>query len=209
LQGWEGFRAFRVSRQDSVTNSTKLLLEPVDGKEVCVPDRGQFVCMRIDVNGFGSVHQNITIGPAIRTFSDGQHLSARTSKSLNAQTREPTNAYETVLSKKGSRDSLPLAIPMSAVETSLIVAGAVKEGAIMELSVPLGGGSHIDKNEAHDALKSNLKVRDGSLLKTAMYQNKKVNGLPDDTAKVAAANPLVSRFMEQGTPSVKRFSTLD
>jgi hypothetical protein len=87
---------------------------------------------------------------------------------------------------------------MSAVETSLIVAGGDKEGAIMERSVPLGGGSHIDKNEAHDALRSNMRIRDGSLLKTAMYQNMKGNGPPDDAAKVAAANPLVSRFMEHG-----------
>jgi hypothetical protein len=167
----------------------------------------------MDVNGFGSVHQNITIGPAVRTIGDGQHLSAQTSRSLNGrryesdQSQESTNAYETVLSKKGSRDSLPVAIPMSAVETSVIVAGAIKEGAIMELSVPVGGGSHIDMNESNDALKSNLKVRDGSLLKTAMYQNKKANGLPDDTAKVSAANPLVSRFMKQGAPDAKRFST--
>jgi hypothetical protein len=54
LQSSESFKVFRVSRQDSVTNSTKLLLEPVDGKEVCVPERGQFVCMRIDVNGLQS-----------------------------------------------------------------------------------------------------------------------------------------------------------
>jgi hypothetical protein len=109
-----------------------------------------------------------------------------------------------VLSKKGSRDGFPLAIPMSAVETSHIVAGAVEAGAIVELSVSLGGDSHVDKNEVHDALRSNLKVRDGSLLKTAMYQNKTANGPPDNTAKVAAANPLVSRFMEQGA-SVNRF----
>jgi hypothetical protein len=90
----------------------------------------------------------------------------------------------------------------------LIAAGAVKEGAVMELSVSLGGGSHVDKNEAHDALRSNLKVRDGSLLKTAIVQNKKTNGPPGDAAKVAAANPLVSRFMEQGA-SAKRFLTLE
>jgi hypothetical protein len=142
-QGWEGFRWFRISKLECMSNSTKIILEPVDGKEVCTPERGQFVCMRISVDGFGSIHKNMTIGPAFKC-PERPSSSMRSSSSFSCLRSdsdcpyEPIFGYETILNRKGSREDYRSRIPATMIETNQIIANAIKEGDVLELSVPLG-----------------------------------------------------------------------
>jgi hypothetical protein len=210
-QGWEGFRAFRISRLEIIPNSTRLILEPVDGKEVCTPQRGQFVCMRMNVDGFGSIHQNITIGPAVKG-PDGHMARIHSSSSLNSlrsdfdRAGEPILAYATSLSTKGSFEGDVAQIPATMVETTQIIANALKEGGILELSVPVGGGAHIDMNESND--RSNPKLGGNSLLRKAILQNKP--GVPaEGPTRITAATPLLPVTQKPDTSKGKGLPRMD
>lgn len=53
-QAWSGFRAFHITKDDNSIG--KIVLSPSDGKEVCQVGRGQFSCVRMNVEGLGMVH---------------------------------------------------------------------------------------------------------------------------------------------------------
>jgi hypothetical protein len=158
--------------------------------------------MRMNVDGYGSIHQNITIGPAVRGL-EGHTARARSMSSLNSlrsdsdRAAEPILAYATSLSRKGSREGNDAPVPANMVETTQIIATALTEGAILELSVPVGGGAHIDMNESND--RSNPKFGGNSLLRAAIMQKKP--GLPlEGPTNVFAASPLLPGTQKRKAP---------
>jgi hypothetical protein len=194
VQGWEGFRPFKVIKYEAVANSTRLLLEPLDGKEVCIPEQGQFVCLRVDVEGFGSIVQNTSIGALVKTLPDNHATSSQTprllrnSRSESDRLRESAITYEATLSRRGSKELGSVPIPAAAVETAVIVSSAIKEGTIVELSVPVGGRSHVDSNESTEPNRTPSKYGECSLLKTALLQKVKCQAPSDGVEKANDAS---------------------
>jgi hypothetical protein len=99
--------------------------------------------MRMYVDGFGSIHKNVTIEPAVKC-PDRRIPCKRSSRSFGSlrsdsdRVCEPMFAYELTLNREGSRKDYRSRIPATMVETNQIISNALKEGVLLDLSVPLG-----------------------------------------------------------------------
>lgn len=246
--GWVGFREFLVEQHVEMSSaSAKFVLVPKDKGLVCAAGRGQFSCVRMQVEDFGTIYHNTILhSPASREITAitdfGQQnkapgglsnrlgASPMTSKTKSSSSRLDTRSsgtkipgadpdYGTVINTASSV-ALPGSIDPSLAGV-LITPGRLLSkhaipGAIVELSVPVGGYSAVGSNGQSGAnitggnsllrnalAKKGSKVVGGnSLLRHAVTSNTSPMASPTVIGSSPMSSPMTKKSSSTSIPLV-------
>lgn len=189
--GWVGFRKFVIGKQPEIINAgAKLLLVPVDNGHVCPAGKGQYSCLRMNVENFGTIYHNTFLksearpeetaethlrckdpggsanrlaalaimapqkrGSCSRLAPNNSGSSSRLAPNNSAVGDDSTEVpvYGTVISTTLARPQpFPNDPSLSEifVTPGRLISQHATEGAVVELSVPVGGYSSPGMNEA-------------------------------------------------------------
>lgn len=201
----QGFRAFQVSKMQDVqgTPSVSVVLEPQDKESLAEYISGQYVCIRAETGGFGTVHRNIALCPRINV-DDGVN------KNLSS--------YEirlTVPAKPKDKNDCR-------VNTDAIIYEHMKNAGEVQLSPPVGGyvnragGGHNPKNVGGGFLRASAAAKSAGLGGSRVVA---LQGVRSPLAQVASndlargmAHPRINQFNPNGAkkPSpMERFQGLN
>jgi hypothetical protein len=165
--------------------------------------KGQFSCVRMQVEGFGTVHHNTVLRSSAADDAEGPGPPPRCPLQNSAREAAGTTAdraehdYTTTISLNA--DSSPPAVAGASNAEAMIAPGRLisdmaVEGCVLELSVPLGTGSYVDMNEENGGRKAH--GGGNSLLRSAVAnQGAKTSGKggpPVRNAHPAGKSPLPS-----------------
>lgn len=176
--GWVGFREFLVDEHVHIdSSSAKFVLVPKDKKPVCTAGKGQFSCVLMNIDTYGTIYYNTVLhSPASREVHSVTELESESSLAIpkragaclgmlhrnssglgglktdsSSSRQAPADPdYGAVI--RTAADRLPPVNTDSRIVEVMIAPGRllaqhVKQGAVLELSVPLGGGLAVDMNE--------------------------------------------------------------
>lgn len=222
--GWVGFRKFTVERQVEMGSAgAKLVLVPVDKGIVSRAGKGQFSCLRMNVDNFGTIYHNTFLkkeaNPEETASSDLQTenkhqgvgpnrlaaLSVTTPQRRGSSSRLASTgsnseispeskgdpAYGTVISTAAARPQ-PFANDPKLSEVFVtpgrVISQHATEGAVVELSVPVGGYSNPGMNDTKAG-----KLEGKSLLRNTL----------DKSGSKFSGNPLLRQIALSESPGLK------